>query len=147
MSTMVLGGPMFESARTDLWESIHGKSGAHYNIFSLNDGRRGMEALRQLFPTGEADELNLCLFSTSGVHGSYSKIEDVEKTLRENLPQDHDDFCDELTVLVIQPRIVCLRYGNISGVTLEDVAWLKRLRESSAEQFSKIGRKEPANGQ
>jgi hypothetical protein len=91
----------------------------------------GMEALRQLFPTGEADELNAVLFSTSGVHGTYCTIEAVEA--------GGDDVPSDVTFCVIQPRIVCMRYGNVTPITPEDFAFLKRLRETSSKALAGIG--------
>ena len=91
----------------------------------------GMEALRQLFPTGEADDLNAVLFSTSGVHGTYYTIEDVQA--------GGDDTPNDVTFCVIQPRIVCMRYGNVTPITPEDFAFLKRLRETSSKALASIG--------
>ena len=44
----VLSGPMFEPAESGVFKSIYGKSGAHYNIFSVRD-ENGMKALREMF--------------------------------------------------------------------------------------------------
>lgn len=81
---------------------------AHYSIFSLLKGVEGMDAIRKFFPHGVADEMNLILFSTSGVHGSYTTIEDIEEIL--NGTSEETDT--ELTFLIVQPRIVALRYGR-----------------------------------
>lgn len=86
-----------------------------------------MAALREMFPSGKADDLNFVLFSTSGVHGTYRTIEDVE-----------DDGGD-VTFLVVHPRIVGLRYGNCEPRTPEDFDFLKRLRASSYEAVASIG--------
>jgi hypothetical protein len=88
----------------------------------------GMEALRQLFPNGEADDLNFVLFSTSGVHGTYRTIEAAE-----------DEPEIGVTFLVVQPRIVGVRYGNCQPQTPDDFAFLKRLRESSWRAIATIG--------
>jgi hypothetical protein len=98
----------------------------HYSVLVLNGD--GMAALRQLFPGGEANELNACLFSTSGVHGTYCTIEDVEAG---------EAF--DVTFLVVQPRIVCVRYGVCKPETPEDFAFLKRLRASSLSAIATIG--------
>lgn len=79
-------------------------------------------------PRPVADEMNLCLFSTSGVHGSYCTIEDVEA----------DPELEEVTVLVIHPRTVTLRYGNVP-VNAETAPYLKALRASSLEVVQRIG--------
>ena len=80
-------GPMFEPAKTDWWESSHGKQGGHYNTFHLAKGVDGMEVLRGFFSASGfevPDEMNFVLFSTSGVHGSYTTIEAARAT-----PQRH----------------------------------------------------------
>ena len=54
-------------------------SGAHYSVLH-NDKKNGksMELLHELFPNGEANDLNFVLFSTSGVHGTYNTNEEAE---------------------------------------------------------------------
>jgi hypothetical protein len=88
----------------------------------------GMAALRQLFPEGKADDLNFVLFSTSGVHGTYCTIEDCEA-----------GEASDVTFVVVQPRIVCIRYGNCHPASADDFAFLKQLRESSREVAAAIG--------
>lgn len=88
----------------------------------------GMEALRTMFPDGEANDLNFVLFSTSGVHGSYATLEEVE---------EEPDL--GLTFLIVQPRIVGVRYGNCEPKTPEDFAFLRKLRASSWRAVATIG--------
>lgn len=90
---------------------------------------KDIEHLKQLFPDGKADFMNFCLFSTSGVHGTYCTIEDLFG----------NDDRDEITVLVIRPRIVHMIYGHIK-VEKSDIDYLKRLRESSHIAIQQIGR-------
>ena len=52
---------------------------SHYCVIDIRPDSNGMEFLRTLFPDAEADYMNFCLFSTSGVHGSYVRIEDAER--------------------------------------------------------------------
>ena len=116
----------------------------HYKVrcFDLNDRDRhcaqtGMRRLREMFADGEADHLTVALFSTSGIHGSYTTIEDIEDTLARG-PDPFSDDC-ALTVLVLRPRTCVLLYGQVCvGVT--DIAWLKRLRDSSHAAMAAIGR-------
>jgi hypothetical protein len=109
---------------------------AHYSIQELGaDPDESREMLRGFFPDGEANDLNFVLFSTSGVHGTYLTIEDIEKDLAE---PEEDRAGLTLTTLVVQPRLVCLRYGNIR-VHPDDIEWLKRLRASSLAAAAKIG--------
>ena len=150
----MFSGPMFEPADTEYWsaqrcmECRHKKTGAHYNQFSLKGAELGIAALREMFPNGEANELNFALFSTSGVHGTYTTIEAIEESLREypdGLSNEDDEwpenYCGrnpEVTFVIVHPRICCLRYGN-AAVTLADIPFLKRLRETSALAVAKIG--------
>jgi hypothetical protein len=134
---MSLSGPMFEPAKSVDWESSHGKQGGHYNTFHLAPGADAMDVLHHWFPDGEANEMNLVFFSTSGVHGTYCTIEEVETGL--SLPGDHEDRIHDLTFLVVQPRIVTLRYGNCTPKTPDDFAFLKKLRASSWAAAQKIG--------
>jgi hypothetical protein len=91
-----------------------------------------MELLRSIFPDATADERNFVLFSTSGIHGSYLTIEDIEI---EGTDSDH-----QLTFLIVRPRIVALQYGNCVAGNPEDIAFLKQLRSSSWDAVSRIGR-------
>lgn len=101
---------------------------AHYSIDRKQI--RTLDDLRAYFPEPVADEMNLCLFSTSGVHGSYCTIEGLESEPNEDLR--------ELTVLVIQPRRVFMAYGTVR-VTPESAPYLKALRASSLAAVARIG--------
>lgn len=105
----------------------HDDGAAHYSIFHTNH-ELAEDALRQMFPDGEANFMNFVLFSTSGVHGSYQTIEEAASD-KENA---------DVTFLIVQPRLVCLRYGNVT-VTDKNVEYLKKLRASSLAVMSKIG--------
>ena len=105
----------------------------YYSVLAL-DGD-GMEALRQLFPTGEANEMNAVLFSTSGIHGTYCLIEAVE----EDMLRAEREGPREVTFCVIQPRIVCMRYGCAEPRTADDIEFLKKLRASSMRALASIG--------
>lgn len=96
----------------------------HQNISKLNT----IDDLKLIFPSGKADDLNMVRFSDSGVHGTYATIEDVEKALKTNDPEYEGEF--RVTVLVIHPRIVSMKYGHIE-ITLDDIDYLKNLRASS----------------
>ncbi len=148
--TTTVSGPMFEPASSTYWEGVKcsrcriWREGGDYNTFGCRD-ENGMAALRAMFPTGEADEYNAVLFSTSGVHGMYTTIEEAEAVvLRGNKDEDGEDWTPHVTFLIVQPRIVCLRYGNCEPVTVEDFAWLKQLRASSWKALMAIGRDESA---
>ena len=99
---------------------------SHYTISAVNDDE-AMDLLRKIFPEAQANDLNFCLFSTSGVHGTYATIEDVESGESE-----------ALTFMVIKPRMVSVLYGNCIPKTDEDFAFLKQLRESSSKAMNGI---------
>lgn len=107
--------------------------GESLGSYCIHHPADGMAHLRGIFPDGQADEMNFVLFSTSGVHGSYCTIEDVEKECAEGPGAS-------LTYLVVHPRIVRLAYGNCTPRGPEDFAFLRRLRASSHEAVSRIGR-------
>lgn len=140
-------GPMFEPAEDAFAKSSFNKQGAHYNIFAFRDPDKALEYLKSLFPDGTCNELNLVIFSTSGVHGMYTTLEEIEAGLQKygdnpdfaDGDEGPDDWCgDEVTVTVYHPRIVCLRYGQLR-VKLSDLPWLKQLRASSYAAFLTIG--------
>lgn len=87
-----------------------------------------MTTLRERFPEGLANDLNVVLFSTSGVHGTYATIEDAEQAEESAL----------VTFLIICPRTVQTYYGNCRPETADDFAFLKRLRASSREILGKL---------
>lgn len=118
-----------------MWKNNNpaGIGSPYYSVMRL-DGD-GMEALRQMFPGGEANEMNAVLFSTSGVHGTYCLIEDVE----EDMAKDVRNGPRDVTFCVIQPRIVCMRYGIAEPRTADDIAFLKKLRASSLTAIASIG--------
>lgn len=105
----------------------------YYSVLRLN--ANGMDALRFMFPTGDANSENVVLFSTSGVHGDYSLIEDVEATLLSGQPGE----LNTVTFVIVQPRIVCMRYGNAEPKTIDDIDFLKRLRASSLQALATVG--------
>lgn len=119
------------SALPMYWEGA--QDGAHYSIMRLSDSDTGMAALRQLFPDGKANEMNVCLFSTSGVHGHYGSIEDAEDERDQGL-------LPTVTFLLLQPRLVCVRYGNVGPESPEDFKFLRALRQSSWDALNQIGR-------
>lgn len=143
--TMTLSGPMFEAADSGVWRSIHRKAGAHYNTFACKDDA-GMDALREFFPSGTADEMSFVLFSTSGVHGTYGTIEDAEQEFIAGVDEDGEPAHPMVTFLVVQPRIVCTRYGNCRPRTADDFVFLKGLRESSWHGVQAIGKPETPTG-
>ena len=70
--------------------------------------------------------MNWLFLSTSGVHGSYGKLDEVDEHRRE-LVADGFDEPPTITFLALQPRTVRSRYGNVIVRTKEDEATLRRL--------------------
>lgn len=104
----------------------------------LINKEKGMDLLKQIFPTGKADFMNFCIFSTSGVHGYYSVIEEMNFKGGPRTNQ-HDSNFDLLTVQIIQPRLVKFYYGTIE-VRRRDIEWLKVLRQTSWDVMHNLGR-------
>ena len=71
--TTTVQGPLGEKDSA-AFQSLYGKMGGHYNIYQMHGGVR---TLRSYFRSGEADPWNFVLFSTSGMHGTYTTIEDI----------------------------------------------------------------------
>ena len=107
-----------------------------YSVFRLDDVSYGMAALREIFPTAQANEMNFVLFSTSGVHGTYTLIADIEFDIKAGVSEEG---FNRLTFLIVQPRLVTLRYGICLPETLDDIRYLKKLRETSSLEASLIG--------
>lgn len=109
------------------------------------DKENGMDFLRTFFDKNKPNQLGFVLFSTSGVHGSYSTIEDAEAWLRENKTKEHIDYFgnwgvgNSVTFLIIQPRIVGTIYGNCLPETQGDIDFLKQLRQDSWDVVKTIG--------
>jgi len=124
-----------------MWKHVNQSDGDsnYYSVLGLTGD--GMEALRQLFPDGEANDMNFALFSTSGIHGTYCLIEAVE----EDMQRDKREGPRDVTFVVIQPRIVCMRYGCAEPRTADDIAFLKKLRASSLRAVATIGVPSSAN--
>lgn len=94
-----------------------------------------IDDLKLIFPDGQADELNWCMLSTSGVHGTYTKLETIRAYFSN--PQGFvekqnggEDFDPKVTVLVIKPREVSMLYGHIK-VEEHDIEYLSNLVNSS----------------
>lgn len=126
-------------------KSVFDKEGGHYNIFAAQNEMEWAMLTNIFEPLNwQADKMNFILFSTSGVHGTYTTIEDIEKSaekygwnVKDNF--DADDYCSPyLTFLIVHPRIVNMRFGEIK-VRPFMLEKLKKLRKSSIEVVQKIG--------
>lgn len=106
----------------NFWSDVSGRENSGYCVLRLANARRGMAALKAMFPTGDADAMNFVLFSTSGTHGSYRTLEEEEA-----------EPGSGVTFMVVQPRLVITRYGVAYPESEEDFALLKKLRTTSRE--------------
>lgn len=120
-----------------MWENLDKTrpDSAHYSILRRRTDVSGMDALREMFPSAEADPLNFVLFSTSGAHGTYNTIEEAEKFLSE----EGSGGTNNVTFLIVHPRLVALRYAVCAPMSQKDIEYLKRLRDSSHKAIARIG--------
>ncbi|AWC31028.1 hypothetical protein R6231_14390 [Bacillus cytotoxicus] len=95
-----------------------------------NQQLEDIEQLKNIFPDGEADERNWCVLSTSGVHGLYTTLDDLEQEYKNG----NEDL--NVTVLVIMPRLVSMLYGHIN-ITIDDIPYLRKLVSSSLKYMCK----------
>lgn len=97
-----------------------------------------IQEVRQLFPNGFADELNWLLCSTSGIHGSYLTLDELEYIIRgedpNNPPLPNGKWY--ITILIIFPRRVTMLYGEIM-IGLEDIQYLRKLVRSTLENIER----------
>lgn len=100
----------------------------HYAVFqSFED----ISDLRELFPEGKADEMNWVFLSTSGVHGSYTTLDELESD---------PDFLDDdgkmrITVLVLHPRLCSIVYGEMR-FERGDIPYLRGLARSTVDEIT-----------
>lgn len=73
--------------------------------------------------------MNVFLPSTSGVHGSYCSLDDIEKHWGE------EDYTPDLPVMLIKPRIVQVAYGTVR-VAKEDIPKLREIMAQSLDCLS-----------
>lgn len=149
----MLSGHMELRKRCGPFESICDRDGGHYSIYAVaSDGlTRELEIgwFYDNWPTGEADKDNLFFFSTSGVHGTYTSLEEVEFALRN--PEIYAQWYGEewdgrppaVTFSVYQPRTITVWYGNVRVNTLDDIAYLKKLRASTASVIADMANPNP----
>lgn len=104
----------------------------HYVVEELTS----VAKLRDIFPLGEADELNWCFLSTSGVHGDSTTLEALERFAVRPGGVDPDDGPLTVTVLVVQPRLVRSLYGQLV-VGPEDITFLRGLVQSTLVAVAK----------
>lgn len=110
---------------------------SHYTIGTISS----MADVRDIWGDDpRPTELNYMLGSTSGVHGSYATLDEIETCFNRTCACDPDDnFHDEtmgFTVLMIHPRLVKLRYGHIE-ITRADIPYLRTIITRSMEEIKR----------
>jgi hypothetical protein len=120
--------PLSGRVNIKFWEDVSGAGKTDYCSWKLIYQLQGLDALKALFPAAEADDMNFVLFSTAGVHGSYQTLE-----------QEQESPGTGVTFLVIQPRLVLTRYGVVYPKSVDDFAFLKKLRATSLKAMTDVG--------
>lgn len=90
---------------------------SYYRSYEIND----ITEVAELFANPDHTDftLNWLFLSTSGVHGSYATLDDLETWEPE---EPGDRRC--ITVLVVKPRIVQTLYGTVE-IQADDIPWLR----------------------
>lgn len=106
-----------------------------YTVQRLREGRDGMEYLREYFSKTPINEMNVVFFSTGGVHDNGLTIEKAEQILT---GKSDDERTLEISFLLLRPRILSIVYGLCSPVNIDDVFFLKKLRNESITALKKL---------
>lgn len=106
----------------------------HYEVEEL----RTMRDVKESFPLNRADHLNWLFCGSSGIHGTYRTLDEIEEIIRGDNPETSalDNGKYYATVLVVHPRLCVLKYGEIQ-VGLPDVALLRRLVATTIDEVAK----------
>lgn len=104
-----------------------------YKTISL-ENKEAWKILKEIDHQGP-DWMNIVLFGTSGIHGDHTKPADIEEKVKaKDFTNEDGEPCDlEITFLIVHPRMVTLRYGNVKVKTLKELEILKRLETKSKE--------------
>lgn len=89
----------------------------HYETQQLTS----MDQVKAHFTEDCDYELNWLFLSTSGVHGSYQTLDDIEAC---DGTDEEDECFDEITVLIVCPRLVVMKYGHLP-IDRADIPWLR----------------------
>ena len=98
----------------------------HYSVNRLEGTEdKKWETLHQIFSNGP-DHLNWIIASTSGVHGTYHNLNELEMDWSFITNNPNRNFERYITILVIHPRMVAMLYGEIYIRNLNDLKWLRK---------------------
>ena len=102
---------------------------------NTNDER--WEYLKAYFENDKADHMNMLMGSTSGIHGTYTTLDDLENPAYIALAELDISHHETFTILVIQPRIVRMTYGTVGIRSQKDIDWLRDIITQSIAAFAK----------
>ena len=103
-----------------------------------NDER--WDHLKEYFQDDKADEMNMLMGSTSGIHGTSTTLDDLENPAFIALAELDISDDETFTILIIQPRIVRMTYGTIGIRSKDDINWLRDIITQSIAAFAKSQR-------
>ena len=124
------------SPQLEEWINSKNATGRHYVVYSLDDldNEQKWELLHILFDDQdnesgyEHNDNNWIFGGTSGIHGTYRKLESFVPIFEsENHPEHYEDF----TILIVFPRLVSCFCGTIQIRSIEDVEWMYDAIENS----------------
>ena len=107
----------------------------HYKVIPLES----FEQVREHFSPTTDYTLNWLILSTSGVHGTYTTLDEIEDC--DGLDEYGDTCPTDVTVLIVCPRLVVMKYGHFE-VTEDDIRWL---RDQVAKTLDGITRSQYGN--
>lgn len=94
--------------------------------------------------TYKANRMNLLIGSTSGIHGTYTSLDDLENPdseYRQECLAEGESVSETIgdteafTFLVIQPRICRLIFGTIGFRSPEDFNWMRTIISESLDEI------------
>lgn len=104
----------------------------HYKIMALEN----MTQVYQIMPNPDDESVewmyayNWLFIGTSGVHGTYTTLDDIEENWDyiENYKGDPADaeHTNLITVLILHPRTCVLKYGHLEVVRRGDIPYLRK---------------------
>ncbi len=92
---------------------------------------RTLEPLKRIFHDKCDYTLNWLFLSTSGIHGSYIDLDQIESAWDITDEEAESYVGRHVTVLAVLPRMVTTLYGHVELESLAEVAWLRSVVEKT----------------
>ena len=114
-----------------------------HNMTDTNYGRYvipnkyGMSVLRDVFPHAKVTKEAIVLFSTGGVTGHMTTLEQLVK----DYPFPSDEV-RTISFVILKPEHVVTMYGNAVVSSMDDLQFLMTLRSNSLQVMSEFGKGE-----